>query len=460
MRKLKLIFYSIFIFSVIYPQNSQMFEFDYAQFYYDSSYTYFELYYAIDQSKFTTKQVNDTTFIEGFFNIEILGASDTNILYSKNYFLNRPVFIKGNEEVNAGSFIGVIGLVLQPGEYKFKLSTLDNLKSDNKETKEQVVKIISFNTNTPIISDIQVASNIIAGSSNTNSIFYKNTYEVIPNPYSFFNQNSPVLFFYCELYNLSSSNDPSELLLKEDLVNNLGKIEYTKTKNVSRQNHSIVEAGAIALTKFATGAYSLVVSLFDSNNNFIYSVSKKIFIINPSFVDTVELYSEDMNVFSSEFGIYTAEECDALFDASKYIASNQEIDRYEELDSLNAKRNYLYMFWRMRDEDQSTAENKTKDEYIKRIEYANSNWGKFSRKGYKTDRGRVYLTYGDPDIRDRYPNESDVKPYEIWRYNSIEGGVVFVFADLTGFGDYDLIHSTKLGEMRDDNWLSRITGAY
>ncbi|MBN1638927.1 MAG: GWxTD domain-containing protein [Ignavibacteriales bacterium] len=460
MFRFKLLSLIIFISSLTYSQNNQMFDFDYALFNYDSTYSFLELYYAIDQSKFTTKNVNDTIFIEGYLNIEILNSTDNSLLYNKSYFLNRPVYIKGNEDINSGSFIGVIGFVLQEGEYKFRLNTIDNLDNANQDTKEQIIKIISYNVGKPMISDIQIASNIIASSANTNSIFYKNTYEVIPNPFAFFSQNSPVLFFYCELYNLNLSNESEELVLKQTIVSNLGNIKYSKTKNISRQNHSIVEAGAIPMNKYGTGSYNFILSLFDSDNNFIHSVSKRIYFINPDVIDTVELYSDDMNVFSSEFGIYTAEECDALFDASKYIASKQEIDRYDELDSLNAKRNFLYMFWRMRDEDQSTPENRAKDEYLKRVEHANNNWTKFNRKGYKSDRGRVYLTYGEPDILDRYPNEADVKPYEIWRYNSIEGGVVFVFADLTGFGSYDLIHSTKVGEIRDDNWLGRIAGAY
>jgi len=56
-----------------------------------------------------------------------------------------------------------------------------------------------------------------------------------------------------------------------------------------------------------------------------------------------------------------------------------------------------------------------------------------------------------------YPNETNMKPYEIWYYNRIEGGVLFIFGDLTGYNDYELLSSTKRGEIRDDNWQRRIT---
>ncbi|MCW8824752.1 MAG: GWxTD domain-containing protein, partial [Ignavibacteriaceae bacterium] len=77
-------------------------------------------------------------------------------------------------------------------------------------------------------------------------------------------------------------------------------------------------------------------------------------------------------------------------------------------------------------------------------------------EGWKTDRGRVFLVYGEPSEIDRHPNETDTRPYVIWIYESIEGGVLFVFGDLTGFSDYQLLHSTKRGELRDDSWRRRI----
>ncbi|MHA1988555.1 MAG: hypothetical protein ACW98D_18135, partial [Promethearchaeota archaeon] len=68
----------------------------------------------------------------------------------------------------------------------------------------------------------------------------------------------------------------------------------------------------------------------------------------------------------------------------------------------------------------------------------------------------VHIMYGEPTEIERYPNQIESRPYEIWSYDSLEGGVVFIFADLTGFSDYQLVHSTKRGELRDDNWQRRI----
>ena len=48
-----------------------------------------------------------------------------------------------------------------------------------------------------------------------------------------------------------------------------------------------------------------------------------------------------------------------------------------------------------------------------------------SKVGWKTDRGRVYVLYGEPSEIEKFPNQMDQKPYEIWHYNDIEGGVYF-----------------------------------
>jgi hypothetical protein len=93
-----------------------------------------------------------------------------------------------------------------------------------------------------------------------------------------------------------------------------------------------------------------------------------------------------------------------------------------------------------------------KQEYLKRVAYANSHFNILGRQGYLTDRGRVYVVYGTPDDYDRHPNEPEYRPYEIWTFNQIQGGVIFVFVQRSSGGDYELVHSTHRNELRDENW--------
>ncbi|OPZ67292.1 MAG: hypothetical protein BWY83_02647 [bacterium ADurb.Bin478] len=64
----------------------------------------------------------------------------------------------------------------------------------------------------------------------------------------------------------------------------------------------------------------------------------------------------------------------------------------------------------------------------------------------------IHLRYGKPSDIERHSVGKDTKPYEIWHYENIENGVIFVFVDRSGFNQYELIHSTKRGELYDPNY--------
>ena len=144
-------------------------------------------------------------------------------------------------------------------------------------------------------------------------------------------------------------------------------------------------------------------------------------------------------------------ELDQRFDTLIPILSNDEKKAYRDA-SVEGKQNLLSEFWSTRDPDQSTSVNELRVEYMRRLETANQRFGSTQTSGYKTDRGRVFLVYGKPDEIERNPVSVDVKPYETWYYNSIEGGSYFVFVDKTGFGTYELVHSTVRNEIYDPNW--------
>ncbi|MEN8192387.1 MAG: GWxTD domain-containing protein, partial [Bacteroidota bacterium] len=181
------------------------------------------------------------------------------------------------------------------------------------------------------------------------------------------------------------------------------------------------------------------------------------FLINPSVtVAENQMGLANMDVKSSEFGIYSEEECDEMFEVISPISREQEIETYERFTNIDSKREFLFNYWKIRDFEPETPQNEFKEEYMERVAFVEARYKTFTRRGVKTDRGRVYLINGEPDEIDYHPNDYDKKPYEVWEYHSIEGGVVFIFGDITGYNDYELLHSTKRGELRDNNWQRRI----
>ena len=90
--------------------------------------------------------------------------------------------------------------------------------------------------------------------------------------------------------------------------------------------------------------------------------------------------------------------------------------------------------------------------WLQRMGTANQRYSSLAKEGWRTDRGRVLILYGEPSEIDRKASTDRSKPYEIWYYYQIENSVQFVFIDRSGFGDYVLVHSTKRGEVQDESW--------
>lgn len=456
MKKILYLAALIFLSTLIQAQNELGFEFDYARFKYDSSSVYMEFYYDLNTNGMTIKKSADGMSTEAIVHIEMKNIDADTFFINKDWKISNII----NEQINeqqSRSYTGVFGFVIPRGNYSLLIKAYDSSNPSFSKTIKEKVLITPFKDDKYSISDIQLACNIKKDGADPNSIFYKNTLEVIPNPSMICTDKMPILFYYAELYDLKLNDPNTDFKLHKILFNSVGTKLYEQSKIVKQSDNSFVEIGAINLSKYPTDSYNLVLSLVDNKTNQAYVSTKRFYYYNTKYIDSASARTMAKGMMGSEFAIFDNAECDKMFSQIKYIASQKEIEQYKNLDSLNAKREFLYNFWKQRDPDPSTPQNEFKEDYMKRVEFANKNFGIYSKEGYLTDRGRVYLIYGEPDQRDFYPSESNLKPYEVWFYNQIEGGVSFIFGDVTGFGNYELLHSTKRGEVRDDYWQRRLS---
>ncbi|MCB0729841.1 MAG: GWxTD domain-containing protein [Ignavibacteriae bacterium] len=431
------------------PQNKINFEFDFAQFKYDSTSNYLEIYYSLSM-----KEKNPNSNENLLMHIQMQNTETDELIINKDWMLkNNKIDEKDSQQ--SSDLLGTVAFIVKKGKYNFYISvSAENNDKVNVEYNEQI-EIHPYNNSTLSISSIELANRIINENADQNSIFYKNTLEVFPNPAILYSKTSPVLFYYCELYNLDNSKS-DYIEIKQNILNSKNQSVYEKTKQISSKQPAVVEVGAINLLKYPTDTYTLIVTLNDPNsvNNFISG--KKFFFVNPDVIASNSNNTPISNYMSSEFGVFSDEECDILFGKSKIIASSDEIKQYEKLDSLSSKREFLFKFWQKRDNNPETSINEFKNVYLQRVELANNRFKTMTTSGYSTDRGRIFLRLGEPDEIDRHPNETNTKPYEIWYYNQIEGGVYFIFGDVTGFNYYQLLHSTMRGELQDPDWVRRI----
>lgn len=450
----------VFVFvSIMTAQNQKElgFDFDYARFNYDTTAVFLEIYYNLNSANMQATPTEQGLLIEAIVHIEMKNIESGAYFIKKDWKIQN--FINPNESDSIQKTLtGVFGFVIPSGKYVLQVIARDSQNPNLTKTISETILLQPYRHDKFCISEIELASYIKKENADPKSLFYKNTLEVIPNPVMFYSNKSPVLFFYTELYNLKLENEKTNFTLQKLLYNSAGVPIYRNTKNIKQSKDAVVEVGVINLLKYPTDSYNLVLSLIDPITNQAFVSSKRFYLYNPGIVDsTSRSVKVDGGVLGSEFGIYSSEECDKMFLQAKYIATKQEIEQYKKLDSLNAKREFLYNFWKVRDTNPATPRNEFKEDYMRRVAFAEEKFSSLKKEGYLTDRGRVILLYGEPDQKDYYPSESDLKPYEVWFYNQIQGGVSFIFGDVTGFGNYQLLHSTKRDEIKDENWKQRLS---
>lgn len=137
----------------------------------------------------------------------------------------------------------------------------------------------------------------------------------------------------------------------------------------------------------------------------------------------------------------------SLFLEIKDIASKAEKEEYESL-SFNKRGLFFQKFWKRRDPTPFTDENERYTEHFRRVSHARHVFS-FTAPPFYDDRGRIYVKYGEPDVRYTSTMSSvDIKDNESWSYEtSIRRGLVF---DFVQFGAHyqlvqDLTAASKAG---------------
>ncbi|HUI80795.1 MAG TPA: GWxTD domain-containing protein [Bryobacteraceae bacterium] len=136
-----------------------------------------------------------------------------------------------------------------------------------------------------------------------------------------------------------------------------------------------------------------------------------------------------------------------------YIITDEERTTFKRLQTDDEREQFIEQFWLRRDPTPDTVENEFKEEHYRRIQYANDHFAS-GIPGWKTDRGRIYITFGPPDERDEHPSggtyerppeegggETTTYPFEDWRYRYIDGignDVNIEFVDPTMTGEYHM----------------------
>jgi len=137
-----------------------------------------------------------------------------------------------------------------------------------------------------------------------------------------------------------------------------------------------------------------------------------------------------------------------------YIITDEERQAFKKLTTDDEREKFIDSFWERRNPNPGSRENEFKEEYYRRIAYANGHFaslgitevgpagsGASRMPGWRTDRGRIYIMYGPPNEVDSHSGDDEKVPFEDWTYNYIDGignNIKLEFVDPSMSGEFHL----------------------
>ncbi len=418
---------------------------------------YIETYLNIQSSSLNFVK-NEKGLFTGNVFVEILfrKVTDSTIVNFNKYVIHLPP----KKDTNSFSFnlLDVQRYTLSEGNYYFELKISD--KNSNRAPYVNYEKFnIAFPKNIASFSDIELLNSYIP--SNDTSLLVKNGYKLIPYIFSYYPKQVKNLSFYTELYRpentlkdgkylIMSYIRPFEIDKKMDNYVSMQKVNPTKVK---------VLLTDFDISNLPSGNYLLVVEARNRENKIV--TSKQVFFQRNNPATTYSIYQLLSSNVSNTFASKIINR-DSLVEYIKYLYPiSTEMDRdFAKLEIKNADittlQKYFYGFWLQR--------NKQHPEtawlnYKQLVNQANHDFSTLALKGYQTDRGRVYLQYGPPNVMTKSYYEPAAYPYEIWHYYKLgdqrNKKFVFYSKDLAT-NDFQLIHSDAIGELSNYRWQTFI----
>ncbi|HVP37182.1 MAG TPA: GWxTD domain-containing protein [Terriglobales bacterium] len=447
---------SIFFLALLFPHkqvysaDSLKIDLDYAVFKYlpDINKSYLEIYYTLEQKEL--EYIQQPKGFGAVVSLELdLKDQEGGTVKEKSWQIGNRVEDTAKVLSSDAQLIDALGDTLSAGTYSLELKATD-VNSKLVGTKKTQLLIPDFKGDSLQLSDIQLA--LDSKEDTTEVKFNKSGMKVLPNPRREYLSKSGLLYLYAEVYNLKFDPESKKkgYSLNFSILDSTGSNpkDYGSMVHPKPGNTSVV-ISALNVSSLQPGSHLLQVSVKDLASGEEIKKTKSFQVLASPVLEVKEEPK-------------TEEEAKNLRKMLTYIATKDELRMYDQL-NLSGKRQFMTEFWKKKDTDPSTPENEFKIEFNRRWEeaqrrYSTTQGGKdpWKQDGWKTDMGRVYIVYGEPDNIERFPLSMSEKAWEKWYYDNIQGGVYFIFVDEQGYGVYRLMHSTAKGEVYDPSWEDRL----
>ncbi|MEI6123306.1 MAG: GWxTD domain-containing protein [Bacteroidota bacterium] len=440
-----------------YAKRMQAFM-SYATFYSPKDGPYIETYMiVVGKSVHFTENANKK--FQSTIEITLIFRQDSVIKDFKKYNLLSPE-VDDTSNVNF-NFIDQQRFILPDGTYDVEIIIADKNATSVPFKGNETIDI-SYPATKVAISGIEVVDSYKRTESE--NILSKAGYDMVPYILYYYPDNINKMTYYAEIYNTDKVIGTEEKYLlstyieineNEKLVDAFVKVKKEVAKPVN------VVFGEFDLSALPTGNYNLVVEARDKMNKQI-AIQKFYFErdnlkVQAPLQDVTKVVTEHSFVEMYTNKDTLAEYIRCLYPISsenERIFAKNQLNRNE----LVSMQKFFLAFWQTRN-PQSPGEAWGK--YLIEVNKVNKEYTTNIKRGYETDRGRVYLEYGEPNTISKQYYEPSAFPYEIWHYYTCKNqkNRKFVFCDNDlATNDFVLIHSDAIGEIYDYKWQQKIYG--
>lgn len=358
-----------------------------------------------------------------------------------------------------GAFIDQQRFMLPNGEYKMEITAMDLNAKRGVPSHDEMTVNVNFPDNVPTLSDILLIDGY--EKAETPSACTKSGYDFLPRVYPYYGPSDDKLSFYAELYNSDLIYDEGKFLVNyfiETAESSTQMHDFFVSKRLDVGKVNIL-LNTMDISNLPTGNYYLVVEMRDRSNTMLSSNSCFFQRSNPGVTYNVgDLAGLNVaNTFVSQI-----DNIDSLRLYIRYLDpictdfERQYGMSLIQTDDITTMQQFLLNFWTSRS---PVAPKQAFDDYLAAVHRVNMSFKTTSYPGYRSDRGYVFLRYGQPDKIDEVPNEPGAYPYSIWHYYMVgnQRNKRFVFMSMDeSTNDYQLIHSDMVGEVNNPRWQMQI----
>lgn len=400
----------------------------------DNKQTVFEIIYKIPNNQLSFKKVDENYVAPIDITLNLIREGQ--VVLTKPYYHNAGARTEASAVSSNFYTIDKMTMTLTKPGFSAEVKIKDLNSADSLIQKIDLPLLDSLSH----VSDIEISQNVVNSASTHLEKFHRGDFLFYVDPAPVFQAVNDTVYLYYEIYNLKKGENKA--------------CRYTQTISIFNENNQIIDEKdeliteelpvkkfkKVSLSNCVEGYYTVLVKIVDLEDG-SESIAKNNLSIVKEYVKITRIFDTDEDEFL----------------LMSYFFNSNEKKQWSKLNN-EGKKNMIDRFWKSKDSNPTDEQNDFIEVLKSRIDYSNKNFSHYE-KGWKTDQGRLYIKYGEPDeivngvtlVNARYSR----KDYRIWKYNGKDK--FYVLLDNQNNGNFRVIKSKNDStEKTDPNWKSFI----